>query len=638
MKNNIKISRLLALFVCAVAWLGASAYDVTNGVLTIYPSDVSGNQINNRPSGTYYKVKMSGNFGNGWSGTWLNDNGGVGTKNGITEIDLSECQITGGSPAQWGFSNFRELTKITWPAGVGNPSSSTDKTGYILYLPENAFKNCKIEEVHIPGYIKGIATSAFNENSNDLSLKRVYFDEYDADGDNVSDVNMQIATQAFSNTYGLTEVHVETKGTVKAGRNAFPHMKTYGHADPTRDYATLYFPQERKELYINLHHKLTAAIAEDYKAFQEWLVVHYAEAKNEDGTENGFYEFLRTQENIKREWSENFLTTYSHTFDAHLVPAGVRAYIVTDIDPVADPSDPTTGTVTVKLKRVNAIPQATGVILMGSTNAKDAQGKDILQMSTVAWEGDFYTDNLLTATANVGDHATWLDPYHVETQYGSGTVTRQFVMGLFSQTDAGQEYHAQYGDYGESTICRFDKATGKVDETKTDGDWIGFFRAKPGNIASGKAYLNLTPEQFPFPGGGEVIIVCDDQKNPSKDEYYRNEYKGKDNNGYIKYTEDEMKTVGWWYYQDSNGDPQQLKWEHLWGTRQLKDGYTMAKYTDELNDEEWMEYLNSQTTGIADVQTKNTKNDGNIYTLQGVKVDKAVKGIYIQNGKKFIVK
>lgn len=636
MRKCLHFHRLIAFLIGAFAWVGASAYTISDGVCIITPEDIANNEINHRPSGggsSYNTIKMVGLFTNGWSGTWLNDNGTVQDKNNVSIIDLSEARFYDDSTISWGFANFHNLTTIIWPEGV-NPSGAEVNgkiPGNIRYLPQYAFKQCGIEEVHIPGYIKHIAGQAFDEASNQNFLKKVYFDKWEGHS---ADVNMYIDTQAFSNTYGLTEVHIETLGVIKANRNAFPHMNTYGHADPSRDYATLYFPQETKELYVNLHHKLTAAIAENTKLFQEWLVVHYQNAVNEDNTPNGFYEFLRTQENIKRMWDKNFLTTYSHTFDAHLVPAGVRAYIVTDINAVADASDPTTGTVTVKLKRVNAIPQATGVILMGGTNAKDSDGKDILQMSTVAWEGDFYTDNLLTATANVGDQTTYLEPYHVDTQHGSGEVTRQFVMGLFSQTDAGQDYYSQNGNYGESNICRYNKQTGRIDESNTNGDWIGFFRSKPGYIAANKAYLNLSTTQFPFPGGGEIIIVCDDQKDSSSDEYYRNEYKDEN----TKFTETEMVQYGWWYYKDAMGSDQQLKWEHLWGTRQLKDGYTMAKYMDELNDEEWMEYLNSQTTGIEDVHTKNINNDGNIYTLQGVKVDKAVKGIYIQNGKKFIVK
>jgi hypothetical protein len=43
------------------------------------------------------------------------------------------------------------------------------------------------------------------------------------------------------------------------------------------------------------------------------------------------------------------------------------------------------------------------------------------------------------------------------------------------------------------------------------------------------------------------------------------------------------------------------------------------------------------TTGIHAIGS-DAKKDNNFYTLQGVRVDKPTKGIYIQNGKKIIIK
>ena len=612
----MQFSRLIALLVCAFTWISASAYTVSDGVCTITPEDIANNEINHRPSGDYNTIKMDGFFPNGWNGTWLDNDGTQNDKNNVTIIDLSTALFYDSSTVRWGFTNFMNLTTIKWPEGV-NPTH-TGTAGNIRYIPGYAFKHCGVKVVHIPGYIKGIASQAFDESSNQKSLEKVYFDKWEGHD---TEVNMHIGTQAFSNTYGLTEVHVETLGVLKADQNAFPHMNTYGHADPSRDYATLFYPIEKVELYVNLHHKLNAATAADHKLFQEWLVDHYKEAKNEDGTANGFYEFIRNGENITREWGEKFIMTYSHTFSAHLVPAGVKAYIVNKIEKQADASDPTTGTVTLTLKKVNAIPAGSGVILVGSSNAV-VDNKKVLLMATVGWEGEVYTSdasnesyrNYLTGTANVGDQDIQLKPYQVDR---FGQVTRQFIMGKFSQTDAGQEYYADNGNYGTGAGL-------------AEGNWVGFFRAKEGYIVSGKAYLNLTNELYPFPNGGEIIVKYDDQVNSSNAEYYRTEWKDENN----KFSEDEMKLYKYWWLDENT----QLTWEGLWGTRQLKSGFTMAKYNGELEDEEWMDFLNSQTTGIEDVHAKNVKNDGNIYTLQGVKVDKAVKGVYIQNGKKFIVK
>ena len=42
-------------------------------------------------------------------------------------------------------------------------------------------------------------------------------------------------------------------------------------------------------------------------------------------------------------------------------------------------------------------------------------------------------------------------------------------------------------------------------------------------------------------------------------------------------------------------------------------------------------------TGVKTVETS-TREDGKLYDLSGREVNKATKGIYIRNGKKFVVK
>ena len=46
----------------------------------------------------------------------------------------------------------------------------------------------------------------------------------------------------------------------------------------------------------------------------------------------------------------------------------------------------------------------------------------------------------------------------------------------------------------------------------------------------------------------------------------------------------------------------------------------------------------ASATGINTIYTVEPKDDGHIYTLQGVRVDNPQKGIYIRNGKKIIIK
>ena len=48
--------------------------------------------------------------------------------------------------------------------------------------------------------------------------------------------------------------------------------------------------------------------------------------------------------------------------------------------------------------------------------------------------------------------------------------------------------------------------------------------------------------------------------------------------------------------------------------------------------------INGVPTGIAGIISSNLQDTDVIYTLQGVRVDKATKGVYIINGKKVVIK
>ena len=48
--------------------------------------------------------------------------------------------------------------------------------------------------------------------------------------------------------------------------------------------------------------------------------------------------------------------------------------------------------------------------------------------------------------------------------------------------------------------------------------------------------------------------------------------------------------------------------------------------------------MDNETTGISELKNHVSNTDAAYYTLQGVKVAKPVKGIYIHQGKKVIVK
>jgi hypothetical protein len=46
----------------------------------------------------------------------------------------------------------------------------------------------------------------------------------------------------------------------------------------------------------------------------------------------------------------------------------------------------------------------------------------------------------------------------------------------------------------------------------------------------------------------------------------------------------------------------------------------------------------STSTAIMNVETAQPASDGSVYTIQGIRVDKARRGLYIVNGRKIVVK
>lgn len=658
MKNFTFRKRLLALALCAFAWVGANAWEwgydendtdhTTPITLLVYPQDIA-NNFNNHMFGdmpsTVTTVKLVGAFPNGWSSGWLQD-GTTSGKGNITLIDLSEADLSATQATNnngeisasngWSFCSFlnEELT-ISWP-----------EPGKITVIPSFAFKNTALQTVHIPGYIEYICNQAFDSSSSDPYLKSIIFDEY-KDNQGNSLVNMQIGRQAFSNTYALLDVYINSMGDISAANNAFPHSDTYGHGDVTAVLATLHFPPEKAAAYANLSHPLTEAIASSDKDFQEWLVEHYSQAGDK---KNGFYEFVSNgiAEEDGPDWGDQFLTTYSFTpkvsieelLDAEIiaqaqaagqqvsiaqvVPPGVKAFIVNSISKTGDKFYLT-------LKKVNVIPANTGVILFGGTNSTSSDGtKKILSMKLVAYIGEYFNaqnttnTNYLTPTcSDTPDYRPYLQPYHSE----YGHVYRDFIMTKFNNSDYGVSYYNSYSCYGN--YDENDNPAGLP-----NGNWVGFFRSKKGYGVEGKAILQLDQDDFTFSLAdcGEIIIdvaAGGQLKSNVKETYYRTEYVVGDQN-LTPMTEAQMKKGPFWYINDDTP----ITWEGLWGIRDLDSGWAGAKYMAEFNDTDWMENVLS---GVSSVKAEKNKNSS-IYTLQGVKVAQPQKGIYIQNGKKMIIK
>ncbi|MBR6962762.1 MAG: hypothetical protein IKH86_03930 [Prevotella sp.] len=631
MKNFTFRKRLLALALCAFAWIGANAYEIDGNTLIIYGTGVEGktaDNVNNLSApqepefANVTTIKLVGTF-TGWSGGWLKNANSNNSKDNISEIDLEKAdfssitatltketdsetgktKITGATSSAndpWSFQEFPGLKTIKWPTA-----------GHIEVIPGYAFKNTGLESVTIPGYIKFIESQAFDVSSGEKLLTSIAFEEYDANDDGESDVEMFIARQAFSNTAALVDVFVESTGDLGAANNAFPEIVTYGQGDPTRNLTRLHFPEEKAEDYVNQNHTLDEATASSDGLFQAWLVDHYIQANT---ASNGFYEFVSngaTPKNEDKDWGEVVLRTFSHPTIDYVVPKGAKAYIVNKVQLQDD-------IYMMKLKRVNVIPHGTGVILYGGTNSNSKSGNRTLEMMAVKYTGDpyVYSDevdddyrNLLVSTSSVDDEGkptmegVEVTPYE---PYNGGQVKwRNFFFGPFSSTTSGQKYYREHGNtYGVDGGTNF----------------AGFFRAKKSTIASRKAYLRVPATEFDDPQGGEIVV-------PAQVPAYRAEFKAGDATSI--YTEDEMKAAGYWYKQGDNGQIVPIEWTEDWGIRKLASGFHMAKFIGEPEfDDELLLVL----------PAKMEEEKGDVYSLQGVKVNNPTKGVYIKNGKKMVIK
>ncbi len=566
------------------------------------------------------RIEFKGDFTSGWSGGWLT-NSSANEPTQIKVIDMSQAIFENGTPnpnISWSLREYNNLEEIIWPTA-----------GHIYTLPQHAIWKCGIELLHIPGYITLIKSGAIDEDSQaSVTTGRVMaiiFDDYDANGDGVSDVNMTIETQAFQNTYGLYDVYINTLGNITAANNAFPFWVTYAHTDANRRLGTLHFPEEKASTYANPH-ELSEADANDDGRFQAWLQAH---ATSASAAQNGWWEWVSNapMSNYDPEPFPKFLKTFSHPTMSFIMGEGIKAYIVNDITKSGK-------TFTISLKKVNVIPAGTGVILYGEANAKTAEGEPTYALTAVNYtgpgayiRGGRYSEdwtNLLEPTSPNSDHPNYIagepgvdvEPYEMS---GSTVTYRNFGLGYFSKTVDGAKYFAANGKYGNYDCSSHDATKNE----RQDGDFVGMFRMKRGShIAPRKAYLKLAASEYDDENGGEVIVSTEENTASSVSGVKKYQLEIDRGSGGDRYLDaSELRAANLW---------QTAVWEKDWGVRDFgaNSANMMVTFSGE-----------PATDGIKLVITPAEEaEDGAIYNLQGVEVTNPTKGVYIKNGKKFVVK
>lgn len=307
-----------------------------------------------------------------------------------------------------------------------------------------------------------------------------------------------------------------------------------------------------------------------------WTVRFYPEL-DEDGKDISRYTISGTKV-IKIPFTYcvgKFIRTYSNNVAMAPVDDNVKVYEAYRYEKTENAKDPQSQG-TVYLRQLKYIPANMGVVLVGKQPAKG-----------IFSDGDKLDFFLREAPADMleeGDNykAVWTkaDDYVNDewNNYLQPTVTANDNLGN-ADTDAdGKILHRFFG------LANF-HSTKYYKENQTGDDYIGFFRLTPnGRSDANKAYLSIPANKTVDGGVGATFGFID----------FNGQFLGNET--------------------DDPKNPSLAK---------------MAIVFDDEDD-------GGSTTTVTEVKPNSTDDNASFYTLQGVKVSRPVKGVYIHNGKKFI--
>ena len=308
-----------------------------------------------------------------------------------------------------------------------------------------------------------------------------------------------------------------------------------------------------------------------------WTIRFYPEL-DKDGKDISRYTISETKV-IKMPFTYclgKFIRTYSN--NVAMAPVGdnvkvYEAYCYKKPENAGDPLSERMGTV--YLRQLKYIPANVGVVLVGEVPEEGSFS-----------DGDKLNFSLREAPAEMpleGDNytAVWkkADEYAGQewNNYLKPTVMAIDNLGN-ADTDAdGKILHRFFG------LANF-HSTNYYKQNGTGDDYIGFFRlTQNGRSDANKAYLSIPANTVVDGGVGATF-------------------------GYI----------------DFNGQ--------FLGNETDLNNQSLAKMAIVFDDED----NGGSTTSITEVKPNSTDGNASFYTLQGVKVSRPVKGVYIHNGKKFI--
>ena len=308
-----------------------------------------------------------------------------------------------------------------------------------------------------------------------------------------------------------------------------------------------------------------------------WTIRFYPEL-DKDGKDISRYTISETKV-IKMPFTHcvgKFIRTYSSNVAMAPVDKNVKVYEAYRYKKPENAGDPLSQRMgTVYLRQLKYIPANMGVVLVREVpEGESFSDGDKLDFSLMEAPADMLEegDNYTAVWTKAGDYAN--DEWN---NYLKPTVTAINNLGN-ADTDAnGKILHRFFG------LANF-HSTNYYKENLQGDDYIGFFRlTQDGRSDANKAYLSIPANAVVDGGVGATF-------------------------GYI----------------DFNGQ--------FLGNETDLNNQSLAKMAIVFDDED----NGGSTTSITEVKPNIKDGNASFYTLQGVKVSRPVKGVYIHNGKKFI--